>query len=644
MRRGAKPAEAKVDAELAAVRKSLRNEASKRRALERRLAESLERENATSAILEEKDRALTEALEQQTATSEILKALSTSPTDVRPVFDMIAEQAVKLCGAELSVVTMLRGDHLELAAVHGLTSEGIEATRGAFPMPLDADSTSARAIQRRAVVHFEDVMTDAQYQYKDTARIGRWRGTLGVPMFRETQVIGAIMVARTTPGRFSATQVALLQTFAYQAVIAIENVRLFTNTKEALEQQTATADILRVISSSPTDVQPVFDTIVRTGARLCEADYGFLARYDGTSMAIVAHSGATDEEIEAVLRVYPMAPTPDSLGGRTILERAVVQIPDVCSDPTYGPRVIQDAGWRTGLGVPLLREGTAIGLVGMWRRDVRPFTGKQISLLQTFAHQAVIAIENVRLFDQVQARTRELTEALEYQTATSDVLTVISRSPTDAQPVFDMIAASAARLCEAQYCFVYRFEDQLLHFVAHHGLTAEVLEINRRAYPAPPSRKSVAARAVLERSVVQIPDVNADPDYALGAMAAAGGYHSAAAVPILRDGLAIGSIAVTRAQAGLLPDRQIELLKTFADQAVIAIENVRLFTELQNTNHALIAAHAQVTQALEQQTATAEILRVISGSPTDVQPVFDVIVERAVRLCGARFGRVYRAA
>ena len=213
------------------------------------------------------------------------------------------------------------------------------------------------------------------------------------------------------------------------------------------------------------------------------------------------------------------------------------------------------------------------------------------------------------------------------------MLNVISRSPTDVQPVFDMIAESAARLCEAQYCFVYRFEGQLLHFVAHHGLTAAVLEINRRAYPAPPSRKSVAARAVLERSIVQIPDVNADPDYALGAMAAAGGYHSAAAVPILRDGLAIGSIAVTRAQAGRLPDRQIDLLKTFADQAVIAIENVRLFKELE-------ARTAELTRSVGELTALGEVSQALS-STLDLDTVLTTVVNRAVELAGADGGSIF---
>ena len=229
---------------------------------------------------------------------------------------------------------------------------------------------------------------------------------------------------------------------------------------------------------------------------------------------------------------------------------------------------------------------------------------------------------------------RELKEAREQQVATADVLKVISRSPSDVQPVFDMIAESARRLCGGQFCFVYRFDGQLLHFVAHHSLTPEVLEMNRRAYPAPPSRRSAAARAILERGFVQIPDINADPDYVLGPMAVVGNYRSVVAVPILRNGLAIGAIAVARAQAGVLPDPQIELLKTFADQAAIAIENVRLFVAEQQRTR-------ELTELLEQQRATSEVLGVISSSPGELEPVFQAMLENATRLCQAKFGNLY---
>src|SRR6516165_7851043 len=228
---------------------------------------------------------------------------------------------------------------------------------------------------------------------------------------------------------------------------------------------------------------------------------------------------------------------------------------------------------------------------------------------------------------------RELNEAHEQQVATADVLKVISRSPTDVQPVFDMIAESARRLCDGQFCFVYRFDGQLLHFVAHHSLTPEVFEMNRRAFPAPPSRRSAAARAILERGFVQIPDIKADPDYTLGPMAVVGDYRSVVAVPILRDCLAVGSIAVARAQAGLLPDPQIELLKTFADQAAIAIENVRLFAAEQQRTQ-------ELSESLEQQTATADVLRVISTSPGDLKPVFQAMLENAIRICEATFGNL----
>jgi len=555
------------------------------------------------------------------------------------ILTAIARTAARLCDAHDAQIYLVEDATMRLVAQHG----SVRTTRRlGEPFPVSRGAVHGRAALTRRVIHVRDLKTAVRTQYPELAPRQRATGArtiLAAPLLSDGAAVGVIMIRRVQVNPFTDRQIALLKTFADQAVIAIENVRLVTELEErnkdlseALEQQTATSEILRVISQSPSDTQPVFDAIVERALRLSEATVGAVAIFDGELIHVVASNLRPDSPI---LRVFPMRPSrTGSLAARTVFERQIIHVPDALAEPEYNvSQPAAESGYRSVLSVPMLRDGAVVGTITVGRSQAGRYLDRQIALLQTFADQAVIAIENVRLFDQVQARTRELTEALEYQTATSDVLTVISRSPTDAQPVFDMIAESAARLCEAQYCFVYRFEDQILHFVAHHGLTAEVLEINRRAYPAPPSRKSVAARAVLERSVVQIPDVNADPDYALGAMAAAGGYHSAAAVPILRDGLAVGSIAVTRAQTGLLPDRQIDLLKTFADQAVIAIENVRLFKELE-------ARTAELTRSVGELTALGEVSQALS-STLDLDTVLTTVVNRAVELAAADGGSIF---
>jgi GAF domain-containing protein len=572
-----------------------------------------------------------EALEQQTATAEILRVIASSPTDVQPVFETIAESAGRLTNAMFGITFLVSNNLLQLAAMHvpsGERNEAIETLTRTYPIPLDGNTVATRVVREGIVVNVADMEADPRVpeaQRVRTRMLGA-RSMLIVPMVREGQTVGVIFTARREPMPFTDGQVALLQTFAAQAVIAIENVRLFNETKEALEQQTATAEILRVISSSPTDLQPVFDAIVRTAARLCEASYGFLARYDGTSITIAAHSGASDAETAVVLRVYPMVPTPASLGGRAILERATVHIPDVRSDPTYGHRGIQDLGWRTGLCVPLLREGAAIGVLGMWRRDVHPFSDRQIILLQTFADQAVIAIENVRLFTELEARNRELTEALEQQTATAEILRVISRSPTDVQPVFDTIVRNAARLCEAARSHLFRFDGELLALAATFGFTDADAEILRTVFPRRPGRGFIAGRAVIESRAIHIPDVTQDPEY-VDIVHPTLHQRTVLAVPMLREGIPIGAVVIWRSETRPFSEAQIKLVTTFADQAVIAIENVRLFHELE-------ARTAQLTRSVTELTALGEVGQAVS-STLDLETVLNTIVSRAAQLAGA---------
>jgi PAS domain S-box-containing protein len=593
--------------------------------------------------LEVRNRDLTVTLEQQTATGEILRVISSSPTDVQPVFDTIVERAHHLCDSDSAALFTYDGALVHLAALDQASSEQAQALRAAYPMPATQGHATGRAIMSGRPVHIPDVREDPAYTLDSLRGSVGLRTLLAVPMIRDGAPIGTITVQRWgTPRPFSDNQIALLETFAEQAVIAIQNVRLFKELEvrnrdltQTLEQQTATSEILRVISGSPTDVSPVFDTIVERARHLCEADSASLLTYDGA----LVHLGAMDhtnlEQADALRAAYPMPATRGHATGRAILTGLAVHIPDVSQDPEYALSGLRDAaGLRTLLAVPMIRDGAPIGTITVQRWGTpRPFSDNQIALLKTFAEQAVIAIENVRLFKELEVRNNDLTETLEQQTATGEILRVISSSPTDVQPVFDTIAQSAKRLCEAELAHIFRYDGQLIHFVGHHGLAPEGIEAIRRAYPIAPGRTSAAARAILDGRIEHIPDVLADPEYGHSAIARLATYRSIVAVPMIREGQPIGAIVVARPVAGPFPDRQLELLKTFADQAVIAIQNVRLFQELD-------ARTTDLTRSVGELRALGEVSQAVS-STLDLETVLATIVSRAVQLSGSYSGIVY---
>jgi signal transduction histidine kinase len=440
---------------------------------------------------------------------------------------------------------------------------------------------------------------------------------------REGVALGTIFAMRFEVQPFVDQQVALLQTFADQAVIAIENVRLFKELEarnrdltEALDQQTATAEILRVISTSPTDLQPVLDTVVASAARFCGAYDVTLFQVDGDRLRCPAHYGPIPVPEEGWIPLMR-----EHVSGRAVLERRVVHLADVqaeAADFPDGAAHAQRHGHRTIVAAPLLREGAAIGALLLRRVEVSPFSDKQISLLQTFADQAVIAIENVRLFTELEGRNRDLT-------ATSEILRVISSSPTDVQPVFDAIARSAAALCRAPIAGVFHYDGELVHFVSATVGNPEVLEAAHRAFPMRPSREVIATRAIAEGRVVHLADVLEDEGVTIFQRPL--NQRSLLSVPMMRKGRAIGAINLARTEVGLFSDQEVALLKTFADQAVIAVENVRLFKELQ-------ARTGELTRSVEQLTALGEVSRAVS-STLDVETVLDTIVSRATQLAGA---------
>ena len=547
---------------------------------------------------------LDEARQQQTATADVLKVISRSTFDLQAVLDTLVESAARLCEADIGSINRQTGDVYRQVANFG-HSRALEKFMEDHPLELSRGTVVGRCVLEGRTIHIPDCQADPEFTFLEAARIEGFHTMLGVPLLRQGKPVGVIVLQRKSVRPFSEKQIELVTTFADQAVIAIENVRLFDEVQartrdlsESLQQQTATADVLKVISRSTFDLQVVLDTLVASAVRLCEADIGHIARPTDQGFFQSQANFGWSSELKDEMERIPFKPDRGSVTGRALLEGKTVQILDAQADPEYELSLAQKlGGYRTMIGAPLLREKTPIGVFGLARRSVRPFTDKQVELLTTFADQAVIAIENVRLFDEVQARTRELAEALEQQTATSEVLEVISRSTFDLKSVLQTLVELAARLCDADYVTITRQKEGVQFFAEAYGFSSEFIEYVRGT-SVEKGRGTATGRALLEGQVIHIADVLADRDYTWAQAQRLGDYRTVLAVPMLREGIPIGVLTLTRSKVRPFTDKQIELVNTFADQAAIAIENVRLFDEIQDKSRQLEMASQHKSQFL----------------------------------------------
>ena len=552
---------------------------------------------------------LKEALQQQRATSEVLQVINSSPVELAPVFDAMLKRAMHLCEAAFGGLWVFEGDHYVAKALCGIPAAYAGYLRHANIVP-GPHTAPYRFLQgERSAIQNVDLAAEKPYLTSDPQRralvdLGGARTALQVPLVRSDTVLGVITVYRQEVRRFSEQHVTLLQNFAAQAVIAIENARLFNDTKDALERQTATSEVLQVISSSPGELNPVFESMLANAMRICKAQCGFIYQVEAGAMRAMAEIGVPPALAEYRRQNLHTggATTPVDLMRST---RKPAHVHDARQSEAYrmgnlnAVAGVELGGARTVLYVPMIRNDEIVGVINLFRQEVRPFSDDQIALLQNFASQAVIAIENARLIT-------EQREALEQQIATADVLKVISRSAFDLQAVLDTLVSSAARLCDADMAFIMRREGDEYRAGAAVGFSRDYIQF-LEAHPIAPGRGTVTGRAVLERRTVQIRDVSADREYTMRESTALAGQRTALGVPLLRENEPIGVIVIARRRVQEFTNKQIELVNTFADQAVIAIENVRLFDQLRQRTEDLSASLSELRVAQDRLIQTEKL-------------------------------------